>query len=107
MSRLFFNAPARQKFLRGARSEWRSVLETMTTMALNRRDVRFTLSHDGKVAFALPAAHSFRDRVAALWGADVADRMLDVEDVRGAIHVSGNPQTRSAQASMGGDINFE
>lgn len=89
MSRLFFNAPARQKFLRGTRSEWRSVLETMTTIALNRRDVRFTLSHDGKVAFALPAAHSFRDRVAALWGADVADRMLDVEDVRGAIHVSG------------------
>ncbi len=89
MSRLFYNAPARQKFLRGARSEWRSILETMTTIALNRRDVRLTLSHDGKVAFALPAAHSFRERVAALWGADVADRMLDVEDVRGAIHVSG------------------
>ena len=89
MSRLFYNAPARQKFLRGARSEWRSILETMTTIALNRRDVRFTLSHDGKVAFALPAAHRLRDRVAALWGAEVADRMLDVEDVRGAIHVSG------------------
>ena len=89
VSRLFYNAPARQKFLRGARSEWRSVLETMTTIALNRRDVRLTLSHDGKVAFALPAARTLRDRVAALWGADVADRMVDVDDVRGPIQVSG------------------
>ena len=89
VSRLFYNAPARQKFLRGARSEWRSVLETMTTIALNRRDVRLTLSHDGKVAFSLPAAGSLRDRVASLWGAGVADRMVDVEDVRGAIQVSG------------------
>ncbi len=89
VSRLFYNAPARQKFLRGARAEWRSVLETMTTIALNRRDVRLTLSHDGKVAFSLPAAGSLRDRVAALWGAGVADRMVDVEDVRGAIQVSG------------------
>ena len=35
------------------------------------------------------AARTLRDRVAALWGAGVADRMLDVEDVRGAIQVSG------------------
>jgi DNA mismatch repair protein MutL len=89
VSRLFYNAPARQKFLRGTRSEWRSVLETMTTIALNRRDVRLTLSHDGKSAFSLPAASTLRDRVAALWGAPVADRMVDVEDVRGAIQVSG------------------
>ena len=89
VSHLFYNAPARQKFLRGARSEWRSVLETMTTIALNRRDVRLTLNHDGKAAFTLGAAGSFRDRVSALWGAGAADRMVDVEDVRGTIQVSG------------------
>src|SRR3954469_1466012 len=88
-ARLFFNAPARQKFLRGTRSEWRSILETMTTIALNRRDVRLTLTHDGKQAFTLPPAKTLRDRVAALWGANVADRFVDVEDVRGVIHVSG------------------
>ena len=61
VSRLFYNAPARQKFLRGPRSEWRSIMETMTTIALNRRDVRLTLTHDGKNAFALPAAATLRD----------------------------------------------
>ncbi len=88
-SQLFFNAPARQKFLRGARSEWRGVMETMATVALTRRDVRFTLSNDGRQALALPAAATLRDRVAALWGASVADRMVDVEDVHGAVQVSG------------------
>jgi DNA mismatch repair protein MutL len=47
------------------------------------------LSNDGKSVLALPAAASLRDRVAALWGAGVADRMVDVEDVRGVIQVSG------------------
>jgi DNA mismatch repair protein MutL len=89
VSRLFFNAPARQKFLKGPRSEWRSVMEVVTSVALTRRDVRLTLSHDDKRVLALPAARSLRDRVAALWGASAADRLLDVEDVRGAIQVSG------------------
>src|SRR5881398_1472602 len=88
-SQLFFNAPARQKFLRGPRSEWRGVMEAMATVALTRRDVRFTVTNDGRQAMALPAARSLRDRVAALWGASVADRMVDVEDVRGVVHVSG------------------
>jgi DNA mismatch repair protein MutL len=89
VARLFYNAPARQKFLKGARSEWRSIMEAVTSVALTRRDVRLTLSHDGKPVLALPAAASLRDRVAALWGAGAADRLLDVEDVRGAIQVSG------------------
>ena len=88
-SQLFYNAPARQKFLRGARSEWRGVVDAMTMVALTRRDVRFTVSNDGRQSLALPAAHSLRDRVAALWGSAVVDRMVDVDDVRGAIHVSG------------------
>jgi DNA mismatch repair protein MutL len=89
VSRLFFNAPARQKFLRGTRSEWRSLLEAVTVVALVRRDVRLTLTHDGKSVLALAPAASLRDRVAALWGASAADRLLDVEDVRGSIQVSG------------------
>jgi DNA mismatch repair protein MutL len=88
-SQLFYNAPARQKFLRGARSEWRSVLDAVATVALTRRDVRLTLTNDGRRTLALPAAATLRDRVAALWGVAVADRLVDVDDVRGAIQVCG------------------
>jgi len=105
VSRLFYNAPARQKFLRGARSEWRNILDTMAIVALTRRDVRFTLSHDGRSVLSLPVAATLRDRVAALWGASFADRLLDVEDVRGAIQVSGLAE-RPADVGMASRRSF-
>ena len=89
VGRLFYNAPARQKFLRSARSEWRSVLDVVSTVALVRRDVRLTLAHDGREALALAPARSLRERLAALWSADYAARFIGVDDVSGAVHVSG------------------
>ena len=89
VNRLFYNAPARQKFLRSARSEWRSMLDVITTMALVRRDVRFTVTHDGREALALSPTNSLRERIAALWSADYAARFVKVDDLSGPIHVSG------------------
>lgn len=86
---LFYNAPARQKFLRGERSEWRSMLDVITTMALVRRDVRLTVRHDSREVLALSPTNSLRERVAALWSADYAARFVPVDDVSGPIHVSG------------------
>ena len=87
--RLFFNTPARQKFLRSARSEWRSILETMHAIATLRRDVHFTVRHDGKLALDLPAVGTLRARLMALWSARELDRFVDVDDVQGAVHVTG------------------
>jgi DNA mismatch repair protein MutL len=89
VSRLFHNAPARLAFLRGARSEWRAVLDVVGAMALARRDVRLTVTHDGKPVLTLPAATTLRERLAALHGAPFAARLLDVDDVSGTTHVSG------------------
>lgn len=89
VGRLFYNAPARQKFLRSSRSEWRSILDVVSTMALTRRDVRLSLAHDGKEVLSLPPTHSLRERVASLWSAEYASRFVSVDDVVGAIHVSG------------------
>jgi DNA mismatch repair protein MutL len=89
VTRLFHNAPARRKFLRGSRSEWRSVSEALITMALTRRDVRFSLTNDGKNAMVFPPAHTLRDRVAAVFGSQLATSLLVVEDVAGTMHVSG------------------
>jgi len=89
VARLFYNAPARLKFLRGARSEWRAVLDVVGAMALTRRDVRVTLSHDRKAILTLPAAPLLRDRLAAIYGPAFAGRLLDVDDVSGTTHVAG------------------
>jgi DNA mismatch repair protein MutL len=89
VTRLFYNAPARQKFLRGARAEWRGVVDAVTNVALTRCDVRLTVTHDGKHVLTLPRAPSLRSRLGALWGASFADRLLDVDDVSGPLHVAG------------------
>src|SRR5690606_1760819 len=86
---LFHNTPARQKFLRGARSEWRAISELLHSLALVRRDVRLTVTHDGKDQLALAPAPDLRTRVGALWGASAADRLVAVNDVQGSIRVSG------------------
>ena len=89
VSSLFHNAPARLKFMRGARSEWRAIVDTLTLVALARRDVRLTVTHDGVPAITLPPASSWRARVAALWGAAAAEKLIDVDDVAGPIRVEG------------------
>ncbi len=89
VSSLFYNAPARLKFMRGARSEWRAIVDALTLVALARRDVRLTVTHDGAPGLTLPPASSWRARVAALWGTATAERLLDVDDVAGPIRVEG------------------
>src|SRR5918999_28511 len=89
VTRLFYNAPARQKFLRGARAEWRGVVDAVTSVALTRRDVRLTVAHDGKSVLTLPRATTLRARLAALWGTAFADRLLEVDDVSGPLHIAG------------------
>ena len=88
-ARLFYNTPARLKFLRGPRSEWRAVNDAMISAGLVRRDVRFTLTHDTRNALSLPPASTLRARLAAIWGGAYAESLLDVEDVQGTLHVSG------------------
>jgi DNA mismatch repair protein MutL len=86
---LFAQVPARRKFLRAARTEWRAIAEGLAAMALLRPDVGFAVSHDDKPIIAWPRAGSLRERVAAVWGDGVADSFVEVDDVRGPIRVHG------------------
>ncbi len=99
VSQLFYNTPARRKFLRGVRSEWRAILDTVQSIAALQKDVHFTLRHDGKVALDVPSADSLRARLASLWGHRELDRFVDVEDVHGTVHVSGLAE-RPADAGL-------
>jgi len=89
VSQLFYNVPARLKFLRSARSEWRSAVESLTALALTQPSVRINLSHDGKSVLTLPPVSSVRSRLGAIWGGRYAEDLLDVDDVAGPIHTSG------------------
>jgi DNA mismatch repair protein MutL len=89
VEQLFFNTPARHKFMKGTRSEWRAINDALTAVALARRDVALRVTHDDKEAMALPAARTLRERIEALWGADLAASLVNVDDVSGPVRVSG------------------
>jgi DNA mismatch repair protein MutL len=75
--------------LRGARSEWRAIIDVVGTMALSRRDVRVSVTNDGKSVLTLPSSMTLRDRLAAVYGGAFAGRLLDVDDVSGTTHIAG------------------
>jgi DNA mismatch repair protein MutL len=89
VGQLFYNVPARLKFLRSSRSEWRSAVESLTALALTQPGIRIHLSHDGRNALTLPPVTSVRSRLGAIWGGRYAEELLDVDDVSGVVHTTG------------------
>ena len=89
VTELFHAVPARRKFLKSARGEWRAIADLLATIALVRRDVRITAAHEGKVVFTAVPARTWRERLAAVWPGVTPASMLDVDDVQGTVHVRG------------------
>ena len=86
---LFFNTPARLKFMKSAQSELAAVLRLLEAIALAHQDVHFRVSHNGRPALGAPRARSLRDRIGALWGFERAGKLLEVERKDGPFAVSG------------------
>lgn len=90
---LFFNVPARRKFLRTDRTERRHVDRWVTRYAMAYPGLRFTLSHSGQGALQSPGSGELRDVLAAIYGPEIGQNMLGmVPDGQGdesSIHVSG------------------
>lgn len=70
---LFFNTPARLKFLKQPSTESRKITEMLVRMSLSRPDVRFKLRKDGKIRLDLPEAKNLKDRILAVLGREVYD----------------------------------
>ena len=86
---LFFNVPARAKFLRSAAAETRAVADVVTTLALANLSTAFRLESNGRALLELPAASDLISRAAALWGDDTASCFLPVSGQRGPLSVAG------------------
>ncbi|MGD8386409.1 MAG: DNA mismatch repair endonuclease MutL [Desulfobacteraceae bacterium] len=78
---LFFNTPARKKFLRTEKTETYHVMETVSRIALPFRGVHFQLRDGAKTPLLYPASRSELERLAMLLGREVAGRMERVERV--------------------------
>ncbi len=75
---LFFNTPARRKFLKTPRTEAGHISRMVQRFAFGFPDVRFTLVSDGRVVLRTGGSGRLADVVATLWGTDVAREMVGV-----------------------------
>ena len=93
---LFFNAPARRKFLKAARAETRATSDAVTTLALANPSVAFRLTSDGRTLMELPRDPDLASRVGRLWGDSIATTMIPVGGERAGCQVRGIVQRPDA-----------
>ncbi|HEY76254.1 MAG TPA: DNA mismatch repair endonuclease MutL [Thermoflexia bacterium] len=89
---LFFNVPARRKFLRSDLTERRHIDAWLTRYALAYPHLRFTVVHDGRETFRSPGNGRVREVLVAVFGPEVGSALLEIPEeagVDGRIRVSG------------------
>lgn len=87
---LFFNVPARKKFMRAESTESAHVEHQVRLHALAYPQVRFTFKKDARVVFDVPATHEFRSRIAGLSGNEVGRALIEIPYLeQGGMEVEG------------------
>lgn len=86
---LFFNVPARRKFLKTVSTEGRYISELLTRLALSRPDVRFKLVNNDKEVLSTSGDGDLEHAIKALYGKNVAENLLEVSLNDPKVRVSG------------------
>jgi DNA mismatch repair protein MutL len=98
---LFFNVPARQKFLRSPQTEMGHITEQLAKIALVHPRVEFRLTHNGRLVHHLRSAEAMRSRIADFYGREMADALLEVHRDERGLNIVGYiaPPTHSRSAA--------
>lgn len=98
---LFFNTPARRKFLKSAQTEFRNVTQHVTHLAMGHPGVSFRLDHNGREVLSAGRREQRVERVRDLLGEELSEGMLPVQYSAGGVTIEGlvsSPQaTRSSR----------
>ena len=86
---LFYNTPARRKFLKSDNVELKHIVEEFTRVAITRPDIAFTLSHNGRDLFVLKKAKSLKFRILDLLGNNVVGDIVDLNAETSVVRISG------------------
>ena len=89
---IFFNTPARRKFLRSVSSETRAAHDVVATLALAHPEVGFELHVDSACRLVIPPGQNLEDRLSAVWGAELAGTLVQVSYAAGSFRVTGFAQ---------------
>lgn len=85
---LFYNIPARRKFLKSNQTEFNNIVTEFERVALINCGIEFTLSHNGSEVVALPPS-SFRQRIVNLFGKKINQQLVEVEVATPLISIKG------------------
>ncbi len=100
---LFFNTPVRHKFMRSPQTEMGHSIEAVTRLALAHPHIHFTLAHNGRMVHDLPPVPSIRGRIAAFFGDELADDLIEIHSANDGVTLSGfvaNPMHSRATGRM-------
>ena len=103
---LFYNVPARRKFLKSDNVEFKHIVTEFIRVALTRPDVGFTLTHNGKDVYVLKPAMSLKYRVRDVIGANVTDDLVDIGADTSVALISGFVGRPDAARKMLGNQYF-
>ena len=104
---LFYNVPARRKFLKSDSVEFKHIVSEFIRVALTRPDVGFTLTHNGKDVYVLRPAKSLKFRIQDVLGANVANEVVDVHAETSVVTVGGYVgRPASARKALGNQYLF-
>lgn len=85
---LFFNTPARRKFLKAGVTEYRHIMTTLYRFALCYPQCKFTFVSEGEIIFEV-APQTLRERIIALYGDRLRDELIDLSDAGPTMEISG------------------
>ncbi len=89
VKRLFFNTPARRKFLKTDRTEMAHITARVIDHGLANPEVAFYYERDNEVILDLPACSSLKERLGDLWGGETAGSLVQLEASGDGVSVSG------------------
>jgi DNA mismatch repair protein MutL len=98
---LFFNTPARRKFLRSVGSETRAATEAVATLALAHPAVGFELVVDGDTRLQVPPGQDEAARLAGVWGPHLTGTLVPVQYASGPLAIRGFAQRPGDAAPTG------
>ena len=97
---LFFNLPARKKFLRADRTELGHVVNVVTQYALAHPEGRFALAGSGSGTFDFQAVEPLRDRLFQVFGGELLGQLVELEEELPLPSPSGSPQDPGSAAKL-------
>lgn len=101
---LFFNTPARRKFLKSDNTENHHIIDIITKEAIAQYKIAFTLTMDGQDVLKLPRASTEKERLLQIFGKDFIDELLETEAEYGQIYIkaflSGSTRFRGNKSNQ-------